>query len=212
VIRPSARYDWRAAALAVVGTTTPVLLLVVLTREVLGWDFEEATRAPLATGLRPWSPEYGGRFGSFAVLGWTATAAICALGAAMGRRLGRTADAHLLVSSATLSVLLLLDDLFLFHHTLAPQALGVPEAVVLLTLVALGVVWGFAFRRRLLADRDLPILGWAVLAYGTALAIDGFGEVIGWGGVREEVAKLVGVAAWLVFHWRVSLRAAAPAV
>jgi hypothetical protein len=204
------RYDWRAAALGVLGSALPVLALLVLTRGILGWDFEEATRAPLATG-QPWSPAYGGWFGSFAVLGWTFTAGVCAIGARLARR-WQPQQARLLAGSAALSVLLLTDDLFLFHHTVAPQRLGIPKPTVLWILIAIAIVWGIVFRRQLLADRDLPILGWAVIAYGTSLWIDGFGGAIGWGGAREEVAKLTGVLAWAVFHWRVTTRAAAAGI
>jgi hypothetical protein len=202
------RYDWGTALRTALGTSAAVLALVFVTREILGWDFEEATRSPLAAASRPWGPAYEGWLGALAVLGWTATAALSAFAAGLGRRRGDHARSRLLAGSAALSTLLLLDDLFLVHHTLAPQRLGVPEHVVLALLVLLALVWGFAGRRTLVEDPDLPVLLWAALAYATALTIDVAGEIIGWGGVREEAAKLTGVAAWFVFHWRIGGRTA----
>jgi hypothetical protein len=202
------RYEWGTGVRTALGTSAAVLALVFVTRDVLGWDFEDATRSPLAAASRPWGPAYEGWLGALAVLGWTATAALSAFAATLGRRRREQARFRLLAGSAALSTLLLLDDLFLVHHTLAPQRLGVPEEAVLVSLVLLALGWGFAGRRTLLADPDLPVLLWAALAYATALAIDVAGEAIGWGGVREEAAKLTGVAAWFVFHWRIGVRAA----
>lgn len=67
--------------------------------------------------------------------------------------------------------------------------------------------WALAFRQRLLDDPDPPILVWAAGCYALALMIDAFGQLVGWGGVREETAKLIGVAAWLIFFWRTTCAA-----
>lgn len=198
-------YDWLAAVWTAVGTVVGVLLFVVFVRNVLGWDFEVASRSPLAT-QGAFEPRYGGWFGSFGVMGWTLSAAISALGAEVMRRGHQPQEARFLLASTLLSAGLLLDDLFMVHSTLAPQYLGVPKPVALLGIVLVALIWALVFRRRLLTDPDLPILVWAAGWYGLALAIDGFGELIGWGGVREETAKLIGVATWLIFFWRTTLR------
>ena len=198
-------YHWGAAAWAAAGTLAGVLLFVVVVRNVLGWDFEEASRSPLAP-QHAFGPRYGGWFGSFGVMGWTLAAAISGLGAEVMRRRGQRQEAVFLLASTVLSAGLLFDDLFMIHSTIGPQYLGVPKNVMLLLIVAVGVTWGAAFHRRLLADPDLPILVWSVGWYALALWIDAFGETIGWGGVREESAKLIGVAAWLIFFARTTLR------
>ncbi len=198
----------RAAALTALATVVPVLLLVLLVRDGLGWDFELATRAPLAAD-RVRGPRYGGWLGSFGVIGWAMAAAISgfAAGEARSRRgLERGGTARFLLASAALSALLMVDDLFLLHSTVLPGFFGIPKPAVLLALIVVTVAWAATFRRRLLADPDRLILAWALAWYGLALTIDTFGGAIGWGGVREEIAKLVGVLAWLVFHWRVALR------
>ena len=105
-----------------------------------------------------------------------------------------------------LSAGLLFDDLFMIHSALAPQFLGMSKPTVLLGIVLVAALWSLAFRQRLLMDSDLPILVWAAGWYGVALWIDGWGELIGWGSVREETAKLIGIAIWMTFFWRSTLR------
>jgi len=198
-------YAWGAAVWTAISTVTGVLLFVVFVRNVLGWDFEEASRSPLAA-QSAFGPTYGGWFGSFGVMGWTLSAAISGVGAEAMRRRHQPQEARFLLASTLLSAGLLFDDLFMVHSTLAPQYLGVPKPAALLGIVVVALIWALAFRRRLLIDPDLPILVWAAGWYGLALWIDSYGELIGWGGVREEAAKLIGVATWLVFFWRTTLR------
>ena len=202
-------YDWVAAVWTAVGTTAGVLLFVLLVQNVLGWDFEQASRSPLAA-QGSFGPRYGGWFGSFGVMGWTLSAAISGLGAEVMRRRHHSREAIFMLASALLSTGLLFDDLFMIHSTLAPQYLGMSKPTVLLGIVLVAVLWAVAFRKRLLMDPDLPILVWAAGWYGLALWIDGYGELIGWGGVREETAKLIGVATWLTFFWRTTLRSIDP--
>lgn len=209
VIARLRRYEWKAAAWTAAWTVTGVLLLVIVVRDVLGWDFAEASRSPLAV-QEPFGPRYGGWFGSFGVLGWSLTAAISGLGAEVMRRRQQPRESTFLVASTVLSAGLLLDDLFLVHSTLAPQYLGISKPAVLLGIVIIALLWASAFWRRLLTDPDLPILIWAAGWYGLALLIDGYGEFIGWGGVREQAAKLIGVSTWLVFFWRTTLRSVQP--
>lgn len=198
-------YDWRAASWTALGTVAGVVLFVMVVRHGLGWDVEAASRSPLATRERG-GPGYAGWLGSFGVLGWTLSAAITALGATVMRRRHRPLEARFLAASTVLSAGLSLDDLFMVHSTLAPQYLGIPKPAVLLGIVAVVALWALVFRVRLLDDPDLPILVWAIGFAALALWIDGYGPPFGWGGVREEAAKLIGVATWLIFFWRTTLR------
>lgn len=199
------RYRWRAAAWTAAATLTGVVVFVLFIRNVLGWDFEVAALSPLASDVG-FGPRYQGWLGSFGVVGWALTTAIAGLGATILWRRGERREGWFLAASGLLSAALLFDDLFMVHSTVAPRLLGVPKPVVIIVLVAVAVTWALLFRRRLLAEPDLPILLWAALWYAVALFIDAFGSMIGWGGVREETAKLIGVASWLVLFWRVTLR------
>lgn len=202
-------YDWRAAGWVAAGSVGAVVLLVFVVRDVLGWDFVLATRAPLLA--RNIDPRYGGWLGNLGVLGWTLATGITALGATVARRRGDRSAATYFAASSALSAVLLVDDSFLIHTAVAPGLFGVPKPAVILGIVVLGVAWVVAFSSRLLADPDLPMLVWSLGWYAMALLIDSFGGVFGWGEVREEMAKLIGVSSWLAFHWRGTLRIVAPA-
>lgn len=206
---PRAGDEWKVAAITAAASLLLVFGLVVAVREGLGWDFEEATRAPLAAD-RSVGPRYGGWLGSFGVIGWAIAASVSAFAAALTASRAASpqpGESRFLLASAGLSSLLMLDDLFLVHSTLAPEFLGVPKPLMIVALLMLASAWGLVFRRRLLHDPDLLLLGWAVLWYAIALLVDAFGEVVGWGGVREEAAKLVGILGWVTYHSRTSHRA-----
>ena len=158
---PCAGDGWKVAAITAAASLLLVLGLVLAVREGMGWDFEEATRAPLAAD-RTSGPRYGGWLGSFGVIGWAIAASVSAFAAALTA--SRTAsppvgERRFLLASAALSSVLMIDDLFLVHSTLAPEFLGVPKPVMIVGLVALASAWGLVFRRRLLHDPDLLLMG-----------------------------------------------------
>jgi hypothetical protein len=210
---PAAQYAWRAALLTATVTLAGGVLYVFLVRSILGLDFEAATESPLAAP-RQHSPRYAGFLGSLALFGWAAAAALSGLTAAVVSTSGERSSVRFAAASAAISIMLLLNEGFAVHHTLAPELLGIPKLAVLAGLVATALLWVLLFRNTLARDPDAPIIVWALGWLALSLAIDVAGDVVGWGAVREETAKLIGTASWVAFHWRYGRRsilaAAAP--
>jgi hypothetical protein len=181
------------------------VLYVYLVRSVLGLDFEALTESPLAPQRRH-SPRYAGFLGSLALFGWAAAAALSSLTARVLSTIGARSSVRFAASSAAISIMLLLDEGFAVHHTLAPELLGIPKLAVIAGLVAAALLWIVGFRETLARDRDAPIIVWALAWLALSLGIDVVGQVVGWGAVREETAKLIGMTSWVIFHWRYGRR------
>jgi hypothetical protein len=202
---PAVRYAWRAALLTATVTLVGGILYVFLVRSVLGLDFEALTESPLAPQRRH-SPRYAGFLGSLALFGWAAAAALSGLTARVLSTIGSRSSVRFAAASAAFSVVLLLNEGFAIHHTVAPELLGIPKLAVLAIIVLVTLLW-VAFSWHMLArDPDSPIILWAVGWLALSLAIDVAGEMVGWGGVREETAKLIGMTSWVIFHWRYGRR------
>lgn len=135
---------------------------------------------------------------------WCAAAAICAFAAWGLVRLQRPQEARFPASAAALSALLLFDDLFQFHETLAKQYLGISEIVVyaILLLAAGAHLWFF---RRRIFQGHWRLLAAALGLLGASLLLDvGLDRYLWYGGdlvyLLEDGLKLLGIAAWCSFH------------
>ncbi len=172
---------------------------------------------PAATLLRDTVTVLNGRFydglaSNLGALIWCATAAICLFrGAEL--RTWRRGDplARFLLAAGVLTAMLALDDLFLIHEEVMPVFLRVPERAVLAVYalafaVYLAIGWPHILRA------DAPILALAIGFFATSLAIDQVRELRIYAAVlgsdhalariAEDGAKLMGIAAWAVFHVR----------
>jgi hypothetical protein len=145
--------------------------------------------------------------GCISVIGnlfWCAAAAISAFAAWAMIRLRRRHDAYFAASAAALSFLLLMDDLFQFHESLAEEYLGVDEIFVYVLLVAAAGAHLWFFRKRIfeghwrLLAASLCLLGGSVLL---DLGLDRYlwaaGDLVY---LLEDGLKLLGIAAWCSFH------------
>jgi hypothetical protein len=106
------------------------------------------------------------------------------------------------------TIVLAVDDLYLFHDVVGPRYLGVPELAVQL----LYVVWGSSLavhqRRVLLGHPDGSVLFCGVALLGMSLLIDasGVGEGVPGGATTEDGLKWLGILCWLLFCVRASRR------
>jgi hypothetical protein len=106
------------------------------------------------------------------------------------------------------TIVLAIDDLYLFHEVVAPQYLGVPELAVQLLYVVWGSCLAIHQRRMLLGHPEGSVLFCGVALLGMSLLIDasGVGEGVPGGATTEDGLKWLGILCWLLFCVQASRR------
>lgn len=184
----------------------PVLLLAAIALGAAWWGTDPArfTRDPAA--WHESDPLIGG-VSNLGVLIWMAAAAISLFSAALLRQAAARPDRHrLLLHAGLLTLWLALDDLFMIHERLAPDALGIPQRVV---LAAYGVwlavlLWRF---RRAASEAAGPTLLAALGFLVSSVLIDQLapGHWFEWRYLMliEDGTKLLGIVSWCA--WLISI-------
>lgn len=148
-----------------------------------------------------------GVISSVGVLGWCATASLCLFtwGVTRHRVAGRLGDMFLLIPGL-LTAVLMLDDLFQIHETLAPRYIGGPDDLLIVFHVLVVVGWAVAFRRRILQTEYLLLLiaaGGLIVSAG----IDSLTEApYSSRYLFEDGFKFLGIVGWLGYFGRVCFR------
>lgn len=114
-----------------------------------------------------------------------------------------------LLHAAVLTSVLLLDDIFLFHEEVAPEYLHIPERLVIILYLILGLVFVFSNWREMLVSEYL-VLGLSLALFGgsiflDALPIEGFQVPYFWEQLEiffEDGLKFAGIATWLTYFTR----------
>lgn len=203
VARPTGiRWPPPAALLLPAATAAAGFGAVLLLHQAAGGvPYTVLTRDPVSTfEARPWV----GFLSNLGVVVWVAAATTCLVAGTATRR--RSGLAPFLLAGGALTGLLAIDDLWLLHEDVLPNALGIREKVVLGThgilVLALGVAcWRQALRTEwLLAAVAVGLLG-ASAWMDTSLP---FGEIET---LVEDSLKFAGIAFWLAYAVRVAQQA-----
>ncbi|UCG52093.1 MAG: hypothetical protein JSW58_00645 [Candidatus Latescibacterota bacterium] len=200
----------QAKALAIFLVTLyllPLCLLVVVV--IVSWhngiDVGRFTRDPTAVAhVHPFT----GALSSFGAMLWAASAAICLFGWAIFRHVeGKARFSQFLFFSGLLTVLFLIDDVFLFHEWIFPRYLGLSEGIVLVIYGVL-VLRGIVEHKKCILETDYLILLIALGCFGLSLFIDEFGsrtmgQYVGhWRVIVEDGYKLLGIVGWFGYFSR----------
>jgi hypothetical protein len=160
-----------------------------------GIDDAQLLLDPAAIAGLPW---YTGLISNLGVLGWTVAAVAAAAGARVCALGDRPSAARFLRQAALLGGLLTIDDLFLLHSSVFPQAFGTSKRVIFIGYLALAGMWVLGNITEIRRTR------WGLLAAaGSALAvsvgIDQFAGTQDWALVAEDTAKFLAIAAWATY-------------
>lgn len=154
--------------------------------------------------------------GALSVLGlflWAATAAVCFFTAALlWRHPVRSAERTFFLGAGLLTSVLLFDDAFLFHESIAPNDLGIPADVVFgaYGVAVIGLFW---IHRHAVWDSAYSILGVGLAFLAAGVGVDWMNdyefilpaltaEAPGLKYYLEDGAKLLGIAGWgAYFVW-----------
>jgi hypothetical protein len=150
------------------------------------------------------------------VLLWCATTVICLFSSTLLRQQGLRAEARFLLWAGLMTLVLLVDDLFMIHEYIAPVHFHVNEKVVLASY-ALGAGAYLLSQRHLILAANYQLLAAAMVLFTASMAVD-IADVGGWLRLGEDGFKILGIASWFGYHagmarhWLVSApRARSPA-
>ncbi len=193
--------------LSVYGCVAGILTLVLLVSHFREIPIGNLTRDPAGTLHFPF---YYGAISHAGILLWCATATMCLFSVLALRRhaTGASLERFFLASTAV-TLMLLFDDLFLFHETVFPHYLGIPELVTYIAYVLAIGSYVVVFRRTLMKAEFLLLLSAGVFL-GSSIIADriflAFGSAeTGTMYFIEDGLKLVGIACWAAFFARLSL-------
>ncbi|MBE9009093.1 hypothetical protein IQ250_02605 [Pseudanabaenaceae cyanobacterium LEGE 13415] len=160
---------------------------------------EQLTKDPVSVGRLPVHTGFLSQVGLFF---WAASASLCFFNVSLLwdqphlHRLKR-----FLLNSGLLTLLLGLDDAFLWHEAVLP-AWGISEKLVLLGY--LGFVAFYLFRSfPTIRQTDYVLLSVALFCFGVSIAVDGAYRLIGNQYLLEDGAKLVGIVSWFMYFFQV---------
>lgn len=197
--------QWRAVR-APVGLVLAASLIstggVLLLHGWKGIPIGHLTRDPANITL---APAYLGLLSHAGIVLWSAAAAICFFSATLilVRGPGAESPAPYLYASGVFTVVLMLDDLFLLHESVAPRY----EVLLYGGYAMVAALHLLVFRRAILRTEYL-LLGLALFLFGLAVAFDAFLPVpVGDPYLVEDGTKFAGIVTWLVYFTRVSARA-----
>lgn len=173
----------------------PMLILVgmiVLVSRQYSISIADLMRDPSATtGHSP----FIGTLSNLGVLFWCAAVAICLFSFALLQKTGSRGEfSAFFLFGGLISLILLLDDLFLLHETVFPLYLNIPEKIVFLSygLMILGYITRF---RKLILKTDFTFLILAFGLFGLSIVIDLLDLRISI--LFEDGSKLFGIVSWL---------------
>ena len=138
-----------------------------------------------------------GMLSNLGVLVWCSAAGVCFFTRAIVPRERDNEMRSFLLWSGLLTSVLLLDDLLVFHESLAPSYLGVSEQAVFLSY-GIATAWYLVRFRRIVLDREVRVLFAALAFFALSLAIDEFQEewTSPWRILFEDGFKLLGIVSW----------------
>jgi len=132
------------------------------------------------------------------ILLWCATAAICLFARGLLRERGRHAEAGFLMWTGLLTVVLLVDDLFMIHEYIAPVHFHVNEKVVLAAHACLAGAYLLRHRQLILAS-NYQLLAAAMALFAASILVDVM-DAHGWWSLGEDGFKVLGIASWFGYH------------
>lgn len=191
------RQHLRALTPTLILLYAPVLaLLIVVVALRIGYAVPMAnlTRDPAQVlGVSP----FAGAVSNIGILLWCASTAICLFAALLARRHGARRTPIFLLAAGTMTLVLLLDDLFLLHDIVLPKGLGISEEAVYAGYAAMIGAFITLFHRDIRAS-DYPLLGLALAFFAASLGFDMLQQWVTPPGafLLEDGSKLMGIVSW----------------
>jgi hypothetical protein len=177
--------------------------LTVLVAELTGNPIWRLAKDPAqVVGYEP----YIGMLSNLAVLLWFATAVVCFFAEIILRKSGAVLRTRLfMLATGTLSLILALDDLFLFHDVILPNTLEIRESFFYLIYLISIILYVLVFLRDI--HQKEHILFWIsflLLFYSRSFRF--FHPFLREYETPGDMLKFFGIVFWLAFFYRSALQ------
>lgn len=188
-----------ATILSIVYSVLLVLFIAIaLISLQFGIGIDQFTRDP--AGLLNVNP-FTGVISNIGILFWCATSVLCFFTAFIHWKNKSIKVATFLFYSGLITAVLLFDDLFMFHETVFPEILHIPEKLVYVAYFVLVLVYFIKFSQDLLKT-DYIILFFACNFFALSIVCDTFFVQEGMEFLIEDGFKLFGIISWFIFYSR----------
>lgn len=175
---------------------------------LVGWHF--SMRMPVLTGdvfLITKAPPVVGLLSNLGAFAWLAALVVLAFTISILPRQGEHPALSFLVSAALLTLVLFVDDFFMFHDFWLRRWAEKMDAAYYAALAMATLIHLFAFRNNILASR-YGLLLVALVFFALSVAMDLFQEqgtaLVGhWQYLIEDGIKWAGICFWCAYHWSV---------
>ena len=175
---------------------TAVLVIVLGIAYTSDVPVTDLLRDPSATLEGAW---YVGLVSIMGVALWAAAAAICLLSLYAASSEG---ERHLLVAGGAISIILGADDAFLLHEAIK-NGLGIPSPVTIAVYGVISILLIWRAWPYLRTRPDLAVFLVAIGLFAISVVLDAAGEANlptpPYSAVIEDVAKFLGLVAWVTF-------------
>lgn len=178
-----------------------VLLAAILLSTVKNISLDALTKDPTAIMDAPF---YLGVFSNIGIMFWSAAAALCFFTASRlsNNRIAQSSFIFMLFSGL-ITLMLGLDDLFLFHETVAPKYLSISKNTVFLTYANFILIYVVYFRKQIL-NTDYLVLILAFVFIGLSAISKTVPLPIPKDTFLEDSLKLFGIVSWFTYYFRTS--------
>jgi hypothetical protein len=176
----------------------PAILLILVTAITSYYSnipISRFTRDPLAiTGGNP----FLGIISNIGVIIWSATIAICLFAYTLSITSKKSNDVlRFILFGGLISLILLLDDLFMLHERIYPKYFGIHEISLFLVYGALVLFYLFKFRK-IVIKTDLVYLLLTAIFFSMSIVVDLLPEktLYPWHHLFEDGFKFLGIVSW----------------
>ena len=180
-----------------------LLLLIASGCYILDIPISRFTRDLLA--ITNGHPLYGFVSNLGAIL-WSASAAFCLFAYALLRSDSRVRhEVRFFITGGLISLILLIDDFFMLHDSIAPVYFGMNEGVFILIYGALCFYY-LLVHWELIRERGFLLCSLAVAFFTLSILVDALPEtLIPWHHLFEDGFKFMGITSWCGFQYTVCL-------
>jgi hypothetical protein len=176
----------------------PILaLLFLVTIAVFSWRIPVSSLTRDMASIADVHPLIG-VVSNIGILLWCATAVICLFSRSLLRQQGLHVEARFLFWAGLMTLVLLVDDLFMIHEYIAPVHFHVNEKLVLASY-ACGAGAYLLSHRRLILAANYHLLAAAMVLFTASMLVD-IADGRGWWRLGEDGFKILGIASWLGYH------------
>jgi hypothetical protein len=154
------------------------------------------TTDPLQTAEFPW---YTGFLSNLGVILWSISIG-CAFSSAIILPNNRQV-AHFLIATGTLSIVLVIDDMFRLHDSILPSILHVPEFLTFFAYGLLITIYLLSFYHIILSDVSFLLLAGALLILGVSIVYDMVSPYSSMETFIKDSLKFFGIALWLAYNF-----------